>query len=463
MSAPEAPRRQLPAHPSQEFLRKEAKRLARAEACPLTAAQARIAHDHGFPNWARLMRAVVTRIDEGRRSPLSQAAARGDETAVRELLAAGAAVDGEPGEVNTPLYLACGSDAPAAGRIAVARSLLDAGAFPRAFCEDGSTPLHAAARTGPAEMVELLLRRGALFWQGDGRDRRPFDVARDGAPTDREQIMALLADGPRIADPAFRAAVAAIQSGDAAGLADLLDAHPRLLTGRAIEPEMGPKGYFSDPALFWFIANNPTLIPRSPPNIVDIARLMLARGVKREDVTYALELVMTNALMSGPEQVALAAVLIDAGAEVTRRAVLMTLGHRQTAVLAWLVERGRPLDAVTAGGLGRTEDLARLLAGAAAPELQDALAAAVINQRPGAVRLCLEAGADPNPLMPVHAHSTPLHQAALEGDLATMRLLLAAGASRETQDTLWRGTPLDWALHGNQPEAAELLRACKGD
>lgn len=459
MSAPDTPRRTLPAHPSQEYLRKEAKRLARAEGLPLAAAQARIAHEHGLPNWARLMRAVLTRIDEGRRSPLSQAAARGDEATVRALLADGAAVDGEPGEVNTPLYLACGSDAPAAGRIAVATRLLDAGAFVRAFCEDGSTPLHAAARTGPAAIVELLLRRGALFWQGDGRDRRPFDLARDGAPVDRERIMELLADGPRIADPAFRDAVAAVQSGDVAALTRLLDARPDLLTVRAVEPEMGPKAYFSDPALFWFIANNPTLIPRSPPNIVDIARLMLARGVKPDDVTYALELVMTNGQMTGAEQVALASVLIEAGAVVTRRNTLMTLGHAQTAVVAWLVDQGRPLDLPTAAGLGRIADVARLLVEASSTDRQDALSLAVINRHPEAVRLCLAAGADPNLPMPVHSHSAPLHQAALHGDLATMRLLLAAGASRETLDTLWRGTPLGWALHGNQPEAAELLRS----
>ena len=462
MSASETPRRRLPAHPSQEYLRKEAKRLARAEGCALTAAQARIARDHGFPSWARLMRAVLNRIDEGWRSPLSQAAAQGDETAVRGLLAAGAAVDGEPGEVNTPLYLVCGSDAPAAARLAVARALLDAGAFPRAFCEDGSTPLHAAARTGPAAMVELLLRRGALFWQEDGRGRRPSEAARDGAPADRERIMELLADGPKISDPAFRAAVAAIQSGDVQGLAALLDAHPRLLTERAIEPDLGPRGYFSDPALFWFIANNPTLIPRSPPNIVDIARLMLARGVRREDVIYALELVMTNGQMSGPEQVALAGVLIEAGAEVTSKSLLSALGHGQTAVVSWLADRGRPLDVLSAAGLGRMGQLARLLADATAEARQAALAVAVINRRPEAVRLCLEAGADPNRLMPIHAHSTPLHQAALQGDLPTMRLLLAAGASREAQDTLWRGTPLGWALHGNQPEAAELLRTWNG-
>ena len=41
------PRRPLPADPSLEFLRKEAKRLARAEATTLGAAQRALAHRYG--------------------------------------------------------------------------------------------------------------------------------------------------------------------------------------------------------------------------------------------------------------------------------------------------------------------------------------------------------------------------------------------------------------------------------
>src|SRR5688572_6923536 len=150
---------ELPQQPSAEHLRKQARRLAKAEGLKLAAAQHKLAKDYGFANWAALMRAVERR----RRSPLSQAAARGDVDAVRALLAEGAAVDGEPHETDTPLYLVCDGDAPAEAKRAVADLLIAAGAHQQRGCTNGATALHAAARRGPAVLVETLLQAGALF------------------------------------------------------------------------------------------------------------------------------------------------------------------------------------------------------------------------------------------------------------------------------------------------------------
>lgn len=462
MSDHQPPSRALPARPSEERLRKLAKRLAAAEGLKLARAQARLAREHGLRNWAELIQAARAGAAKAGPSALSRAAARADLNGVNALLAAGAAADGEPHEDDTPLFLACASDAPAVDRLAVVERLLDAGAFVRAFCTGGATPLHAAAGKGPAALVELLLKRGALAWQTDGRDRRPEEEAREGNPLDRERILFLCSDGPKLSDPVFQAAVVAIQSGDEAELADLLDRDPDLLRRRAMEPPELPRGYFSDPKLFWFIANNPTLIPASPPNIVAVARLMIGRGVEPADVDYALELVMTNGQTPRPMQIALAAVLVEAGARISRQSMLMTLGHGQTEVVDWLVRQGRPLDAPTAAGLGRIDALAGLLATASEQTLNDALSLATINRQSEAVRLTLEAGADPNRFMAIHSHSTPLHQAALNGDVETMRLLIDAGARLDVQDTLWRGTPMGWAMHGEQPAAAALLRERAG-
>ncbi len=454
MSAPEAPRRPLPASPSIEHLRKQAKRFAKDERLKLSVAQHRLAQSYGFHNWAALAHAVGTL-----RSPLGLAAAAADDAAVATLLAQGAPVDGAPDDGATPLFLACDGDAPWERRLAVASRLLDAGAFPRGGGPKGMTPLHAAARRGPAALVELLLRRGALFWQGDDAGRRPHDYARDGTPIDRERILYLTADGPKIEDAGFRAAVAAIQAGDASSLARLLDARPSLLSERAVEPDLGPKGYFSDPMLFWFVANNPTLVPQSPPNVVEIAKLMIARGVAQRDLDYALELTMTNGMMAKAQQLALTAALVEAGATASKQAILMTLGHEQRDVVAWLVARGPALDAAMAAGLGCVDALPALLQAASADEKADALAMAVINHHAEAARLCLEGGADATRFMPVHAHSTPLHNAALHGDLEIMKLLVAAGARTDAADTLWRGTPLDWAIHGKQAAAEAYLRS----
>lgn len=446
---------ELPARPSAEHLRKQAKRLARAEGLKLAAAQHRLANDYGFAAWTQLMRAVEDR----RRSPLAAAAARGDADKVRALLARGAAVDGGPEDDQAPLWLACDSDAPAEARLAVAELLIEAGAHQQHGNAEGATALHAAARRGPAALVERLLKAGALFWQGDNEGRVPRQWAEAGAPEDKERILWLLADGPRIEDAGFRAAVVAIQTGDADALARLLDARPELLTMRAIEPPIHPRGYFSDPKLFWFVANNPTLIPRSPDNLVALTGLMLTRGVAQEDLDYTLGLVATNARMPQDLQLDMVRALYEAGARPDGEGVDGILGHRQTAPVAWLVDHGLPLTARIAAGLGRAKKLPALLARADQVEKDAALGLAVINQEREAVRLCLEAGADPNAFMPCHSHATPLHQAALDGRIDLMELLAAYGARLDTPDKLWRGTPLGWSMHNGQKAAEAWFRA----
>ena len=54
--------------------------------------------------------------------------------------------------------------------------------------------------------------------------------------------------------------------------------------------------------------------------------------------------------------------------------------------------------------------------------------------------------------------ATPLHQAAWQGDLELIRRLLAAGADPSITDDRFGSTPLQWAEHAYQTEAADLLR-----
>jgi ATP-dependent Lon protease len=58
MSATQASSRFLPPNPSEEYLRKQAKRLAHRDAIQLAAAQSQLAHEYGYRNWAKLMTAV---------------------------------------------------------------------------------------------------------------------------------------------------------------------------------------------------------------------------------------------------------------------------------------------------------------------------------------------------------------------------------------------------------------------
>jgi ankyrin repeat protein len=73
------------------------------------------------------------------------------------------------------------------------------------------------------------------------------------------------------------------------------------------------------------------------------------------------------------------------------------------------------------------------------------------------IDVLLEAGADPNAFLPVHTHSTALHQAVLSDDVELLELLVSFGARTDVHDTLWNGTPLDWAIHENRPRARAYL------
>jgi len=452
MPAPQAPRRTLPANPSHEHLRKQAKRLAKTHDLKLAAAQRRLAQEYGHSSWAALMRVVDGTTQQASPvSPLSLAAARTDEAAVRELLSRGNRPNGENHDINTPLWLACASDAPAERRIAIATLLLAAGASPRQTGENQTTPLHHAARKGPIALVELLIRHGALSWQADGRGRTALDHARKGSARDRERIIELL-DRPVIRDKSFREAVRAIHTGNVAALNRLLDRHPELLRERAIEPDCYPQDYFRDPKLFWFIANNPTLMRKVPANIVDIGEAMIAHGVEQADLDCTLELVMSSGSLEG-RQAGLITLLIEAGANATPQAIRVALAHLVVEPILLLLDRGMAMTAPMAAALGRTQALASLLVDASPEERQEALGMAVINRQVETARMCLDAGGDPNGFLPVHRHSMPLHQATANDDVDMMKLLVARGARLDARDTLWNGTPLGWAVHGHGKRA----------
>lgn len=65
--------------------------------------------------------------------------------------------------------------------------------------------------------------------------------------------------------------------------------------------------------------------------------------------------------------------------------------------------------------------------------------------------------ADPNALDDNGA--TALHHAAWDGDLELIGRLLDAGADPTITDARFDATPLGWAEHAYQAEAADLLRS----
>lgn len=74
--------------------------------------------------------------------------------------------------------------------------------------------------------------------------------------------------------------------------------------------------------------------------------------------------------------------------------------------------------------------------------------------RPELVHLLVRVGFDVNVL----GRTTPLHQAAYNGDVAVVRTLLELGADPDRRDRSYGSPPLAWAEHARQDAVIELLR-----
>jgi peptide-methionine (S)-S-oxide reductase len=264
-----------------------------------------------------------------------------------------------------------------------------------------------------------------------------------------------------IEEPHLRAAVQGIHAGDIAALTAILDADPEAIGEPAtIAGEEGEvaSGYFRQPRLLWFVANNPVLVDALPSNIVAVTQTLLAHGPAQGDRDYALRLVMTGrAAREQGLQRPLMRALLDGGARPSHETIVAAAAEKELDALRMLLDDGRPMTATIAAALGDDDALAALLKYASRDERHAAFGVAVINGRLDAARTTLAAGAKVNARLPVHAHATALHQAAFDGDLPLIALLLEHGAQRDTRDTLWDGTPRDWALYADRAAAAAAL------
>src|SRR5687768_17122913 len=96
---------------------------------------------------------------------------------------------------------------------------------------------------------------------------------------------------PAISAAIFQKAVDAIGSGDLAELEHLLAWHPQLAIYRHHTPD---DGYFKNPYLLWFMADNPVQNGQLPENITAIAAAIIkaiqqhAPEALQEQMDYAL-------------------------------------------------------------------------------------------------------------------------------------------------------------------------------
>ncbi len=500
MSVP--PSRRLPARPSLEQLRKQAKDhldAMRAADPPATlaAAQHALAREYGFDSWPRLVHHVESQQPDRRMLQptdlqsdrkltwsagrgtdvwaLFQAAARGDLAEVQALVANDPSLIRAHYDYRKPLYFAVREN-----RIDVARFLLEHDANP----------------------MDLWI------------DDDPIEMARDRGYTAMERMLTDTLERQFNASAKGEAVAAVLRKRDLKQLRALLDAQPELL---------GKGDRRSSQPIHW------ATMTRQPEAIDELLRRGAAINARRMDGARPIHLTNGDYFYRGWRDVprlwrvtpaAVMAHLKARGAvidlptachtgDIERVRELLrqdpSLANTLSDYSSYYLGAGAPL--ANAAAVGRMDIVRLLLDHGADPNLPEeqfapmgkALYEAVYRGHYDIAKLLLERGAFPNPPVessgdalwvsrewrpdtrmealllsygakpeperPREAWSgehnwlriTPLHQAARHGDVRTARVLLDAGADLTARDEHLRSTPLAWAAKFGQMKMVKFL------
>jgi peptide-methionine (S)-S-oxide reductase len=220
-----------------------------------------------------------------------------------------------------------------------------------------------------------------------------------------------------INDVEFRSAVEAIDAGNIAALSILINENPDLLTKRLNTPDA--QGYFKDPYLLWFVADNPIRNATLAPNIAKITQFIIetlkqfAEESLQYQLDYALELVITGKTPRDFNvQIELIDVLMNAGAKPGNALAALANGNKDAAM--HLLDRGAELTLPVAVGLRDFDEINRFFPLASASEKTTALTVATFYGMDDLVSLLLEKGVNVNGELEksgFHTRGTPLHQA----------------------------------------------------
>lgn len=284
---------------------------------------------------------------------------------------------------------------------------------------------------------------------------------------DLERFAADVASGGEV--PQFERAVEVVVGGDLAGLHDALARRPELVREPSVRRHhctllhyLGANGVENDRQ-------------RTPPNALDIARMLLDGGADPdaladlydERCTTLSMVVSSSHPAAAGVQLDLALLLLDRGARLVgpgskwQSAVLTALVFGNLDTARGLAARAGTIDdVVELAGLGWLDDVRARIAAATLDERQAALSLAAQLGHADVVGLLVAHGADPNRYNPdgFHAHATPLHQAVWHGHRGVVERLVESGARLDLEDTIYDGTPVDWAVHGKRDELAAYLR-----
>jgi ankyrin repeat protein len=276
----------------------------------------------------------------------------------------------------------------------------------------------------------------------------------------------------------FERAVDAVITGDLDTLRSALRADPGLVAARSTRITSRDPPRHGATLLHYIAANGVEgYRQKTPPIAVAIARTLLEAGSDPNALAWMYggeHATMSMLVSSSPPadaglQPALVDTLVDFGASVEPAGagdwtspliVALAFGFLDTAET--LVRRGARIGSLpAAAGLGRVDQVRELLPAASHEDRHRALALAAQHGHAAIVSLLLDAGESPDRYNPekFHAHSTPLHQAALAGHEEVVRLLVSRGARLDLEDRIYQATPLGWAVHAGKTAIADFLRA----
>ncbi|MCP5145763.1 MAG: ankyrin repeat domain-containing protein [Gammaproteobacteria bacterium] len=336
----------------------------------------------------------VNQRDSAHKAPLWYAAAIGDAEMVNLLLKAGAVTDDKALYETTPLAVAIEE-----GHHEAARVLLQAGANPDEGINKHYPSLALAARNADAAMIELLLAAGADVNLGDPA---PFSQALQQGRSDMVSRL-LDADAQPVLYLSYQLPMeAAMAAGDEAMVA--------VLIAKAGGFELGTAQ--RDPYLFQALHRC---------NLQDFRRALElgadpdVRNHKGASILQQLILPGMRDCNDGAQRAGFAAALVAAGADVNTNnergdpLLLLAFQHQRPMIARLLIDAGASL----AGEL-QQKDFLMWAAGAGADDL---------------VRIALARGFDPDRWSEAMNTSNALHEAARAGHSATVRLLLASGAT----------------------------------
>jgi hypothetical protein len=299
--------------------------------------------------------------------------------------------------------------------------------------------------------------------RGPGDDACRIAAAASSASSAGTAIVPLVAAAAenayarRMAD--IDGALEAFYAADVAGLERRLAADPSLVTARVLSDAGHYCGYFFEATLLHHVAGNPQIWPL-PPETLAMAALLLDRGAEVDAATHAgpsqpddigwstlgLAASSLEARRTGLQR-GLLELLLDRGADIDFRdgeAMIGALYYGEQEAAAFLAERGARVDLIAAAGLGRIDLMAHHIGadGAVAADAYSLVHYSSHRERPVA---------------PAAILSLALVYAAKGGHRAAAAWLLDRGAPLGRAPFDHDATPLHWAALRGHPDVVDLL------